>query len=108
VRIITLRTLRNAAENYPDAEEEIRAWTTIVSNCKWRNFIDVRQTFTDADNVDDYTVFNFGWNKYRLITVIHYSKTENENANDGRVYIRSFLTHKQYDNPKNWDKRYGT
>jgi mRNA interferase HigB len=25
----------------------------------------------------------------------------------GHVYIRSFLTHKEYDNPDNWDKKYG-
>ena len=23
---------------------------------------------------------------------------------EGHIYIRSFLTHKQYDNPANWDK----
>jgi len=26
----------------------------------------------------------------------------------GHVYIRSFLTHKKYDNPGNWDRRFGT
>jgi mRNA interferase HigB len=107
VRIITLKHLKDAAENYPDAEEEIRAWTTIVGKYRWRDFVDVRQTFTDASYVDGYTIFNFGWNRYRLITFIHYSRTENENANDGRVYIRSFLTHKEYDNRNNWDRRYG-
>jgi len=102
-----LKHLKEAAENYPDAEEEIRAWTTIVGNCRWRNFIDVRQTFPDADNVDDYTIFNFRRNRYRLLAAIHYSKTEVESANDGRVYIRSFLTHKEYENRNNWDRRYG-
>jgi len=26
----------------------------------------------------------------------------------GHVYIRSFLTHKEYDNPANWDRKFGT
>jgi mRNA interferase HigB len=107
VRIISLRNLRDAAEKYPDAEEEIRVWTTITNGCRWCNFIDVRDRFPDADSVDGYTVFNFGWNRYRLITVVHYVRTHDESMNDGRVYIRSFLTHKEYDNRNNWDRRYG-
>jgi mRNA interferase HigB len=107
VRIISLKTLNEATGSYGDAEEEIRAWATVTSVCRWRSFNDVRGTFADADCVNDYTIFNFRWNRYRLITVIHYSRTDNESANDGRVYIRSFLTHKEYDNPNKWDRRYG-
>jgi mRNA interferase HigB len=107
VRIITLGHLKAASEKYPDMEDEIRVWTTITKACRWRNFVDVRATFQDADSVDGYTIFNFGWNRYRLITIIHYVRTQDENLNDGRVYIRSFLTHKEYDNRSNWDRRYG-
>jgi HigB_toxin, RelE-like toxic component of a toxin-antitoxin system len=42
-----------------------------------------------------------------LITVIHYAKTSGERRTQGHVYIRSFLTHKEYDNRGNWDRRYG-
>ena len=64
--------------------------------------------FTDADYVDGYVVFNFRKNRYRLITIIHFSRTRDKRQTEGHVYIRSFLTHKEYDNRKNWDRRFGT
>ncbi len=64
--------------------------------------------FKDADYVDGYVVFNVRRNRYRLITVIHYAKTTDEKQTDGHVYIRSFLTHKEYDNRNNWDRRFGS
>ena len=64
--------------------------------------------FTDADYVDGYVVFNFRKNRYRLITIIHFSRTRDKTQTEGHVYIRSFLTHKEYGNRKNWDRRFGT
>jgi mRNA interferase HigB len=64
--------------------------------------------FKDADLVDGYVIFNIRQNRYRLITVVHYSKTMHEKQTEGHVYIRSFLTHKEYDNRSNWDRRFGT
>ena len=49
---------------------------------------DVRSTFPSADQVGKYTVFNIGGNKYRLITVIHF--------NQGKIYVRHIMTHKDY------------
>jgi mRNA interferase HigB len=82
------------------------AWTTIVEVVRWHNFDDVRGMFKDADLVDGYVIFNIRHNRYRLITVIHYAKTTDERQTRGHVYIRSFLTHKEYDNRSNWDRRY--
>jgi mRNA interferase HigB len=96
-------------ETYPDAANEIRAWTAIVEPVRWHNFDEVRRTFKDADSVEGYVIFNIRRNRYRLVTVIHYAKTigERERQTQGHVYIRSFLTHKEYDNRSNWDRRYG-
>jgi mRNA interferase HigB len=107
VHIVTRKHLKEAIECYTDAANEIKAWTTIVDAVRWRNFDDVRGTFKDADCVDDYVIFNIRHNRYRLITVIHYAKTTKEQETEGHVYIRSFLTHKEYDNRSNWDRRYG-
>jgi mRNA interferase HigB len=104
MHVITRRHLKEAGEQYPDAAKEIQAWYTIVKQAKWRSFVDVRQTFKDADNVDQYVVFNIRHNQYRLITSIHYCREREGRLTEGHVYIRSFLTHKQYDNRKNWDK----
>ena len=107
VHIVTLRHLSEAMKDYPDAADEIRAWRTVVESVRWHNFEEVRQRFMDADDVDGHVIFNIRHNRYRLITVIHYAKTSKHQETQGHVYIRSFLTHKQYDNPKNWDRRFG-
>jgi mRNA interferase HigB len=107
VHIVTRRHLREAIANYLDAANEIKAWASIVEAVRWRNFQEVRRWFKDADSVDGYVVFNIRQNRYRLITVIHYAKTIGERETEGHVYIRSFLTHKEYGNRGNWDKRYG-
>jgi mRNA interferase HigB len=108
VHIVTRRHLKEGIKEYPDAAKEIEAWTGIAATVRWHNFEEVRRMFTDADSVDGYVVFNIRGNRYGLVTVIHYSKTTKKKRTDGHVYIRSFLTHKEYDNPDNWDKRYGT
>jgi mRNA interferase HigB len=107
VHIVTRRHLSEAMGQYPDAASEIKAWVGIVAAVRWHNFAEVRSWFKDADYVDGYVIFNLRQNRYRLITVIHYAKTTEETHTDGHVYIRSFLTHKEYDNPGNWDKRFG-
>lgn len=94
-------------ERYPDVANEIKAWTAIVKRVRWRNFGDVRSLFKDADFADGYVIFDFRRNRNRLITVIHYAKRAGEKETEGHVYIRSFLTHKEYDNRNNWDRRYG-
>ena len=108
VHIVTRRHLREAVTKYPDAANEIAAWAMIVEAARWRNFAEVRAWFRDADSADGYVIFNIRHNRYRLITVIHYAKTMGERRTDGHVYVRSFLTHREYDNRANWDKRYGT
>lgn len=108
MHIVTRRHLKEAIKDYPDAAKELEAWAAIVAAVRWHNFEEVRKMFTDADPVDGYVIFNIRGNRYRLITVIHYAKTTKNRQTEGHVYIRSFLTHKEYDNPSNWDKRYGT
>lgn len=93
-------------ETYPDAANEITAWTAVVEAVRWPNFDEVRRTFKDADSVEGYVIINIRHNRYRLVTVIHYAKTTKQRQTQGHVYIRSFLTHKEYDHRSNWDRRY--
>ncbi len=104
---MTRRHLNEACAQYSDAAKEIQAWTAIVEAVRRHNFEEVRQMLKDADSVEGYVTFNIRGNRYRLVTVIHYAKTKQERT-EGHVYIRSFLTHKEYDNPSNWDRRFGT
>jgi len=108
VHIVTRKHLHQAAKKYPDAANEIGAWVAIVKEVRWHNFPEIRATFKDADNVKGYVIFSIRQNRYRLVTVIHYAKTTKERQTQGHVYIRSFLTHKEYDNPANWDRSFGT
>ena len=108
MHIVTRKYLREAMERYPDAASEIKAWAAIVEAVRWRNFAEVRGMFKDADFVDGYVVFNIRQNRYRLITVVHYSRTVDKRQTGGHVYIRSFLKHKEYENRSNWDRRFGT
>jgi mRNA interferase HigB len=64
----------------------------------------VRQHFKDADDVDGYAIFNIRQNRYRLVTVIHYAREREGRVTEGHIYIRAFLTHRQYDNRANWEK----
>lgn len=104
MNVVTRKHLFEAERLYPDAAKELRAWYKMVANARWRSLLDVRQVFPDADAVDGYVVFNIRQNRYRLITVLHYSRKKEDRFTEGHAYIRSFLTHKQYDNKANWDK----
>ena len=108
VYIVTRRHLSEAMKQYSDAASELEAWAGIVEAVRWHNFAEVREMFKDADSVNGYVVFNIRRNRYRLITVIHYAKTTESRQTEGHVYIRSFLTHKESDDPGNWDRRFGT
>jgi mRNA interferase HigB len=108
VHIVTRKHLNEAMQQFPDAANEIKAWVAIAKEVRWRNFPEVRGTFKDADNVKGYVIFDFRKNRYRLVTVIHYAKTMNQQRTQGHVYIRSFLTHREYDHPANWDRKFGT
>src|SRR5579884_3607667 len=104
MHIITEKRLNQAAERYPDAAKELAAWRKIVKFARWRNFVEVRQVFKDADAVKEYVIFNIRRNRYCLVTIIHYSREKNGRLTEGHIYVRSFLTHKEYANPANWDK----
>lgn len=74
---------------HPDAESALRSWSKIVRQAEWQSFTDVRCSINFADAVGHLVVFNSGGNKYRLIVHIRYDK--------GRIYVRSLLTHEEYD-----------
>jgi mRNA interferase HigB len=74
---------------YPDAERPLQVWYYTMEREIYSNFNELRKTFASVDYVDGLTVFNMGGNKYRLIASIHYNRR--------KVYIRTVLTHAEYD-----------
>jgi mRNA interferase HigB len=92
--IITLRTLNQFADIYPDAENALNHWVEIVSEAEWRNGGDLRLTFGDADFVgDNRWVFNIRGNRYRIVAMIFFSKRT--------LFVRFIGTHAEYDSIKN-------
>ncbi len=98
MRVISRRPLARFGTIYRDAKEPLERWRQCVQGAEWSDFGAVRRTFPAADVFEKCVIFNIGGNKYRLIAAIHYRKTTNEGKIvDGRVYVRSVLTHAEYD-----------
>jgi len=95
MHIITRKRLKKFAERRRDAEEPLARWYHIVSKADFEDFDALKRTFGSVDKVGEYTVFNIGGNKYRLIVAIHYNRR--------KIYIRHVLTHTEYDTDK-WKK----
>jgi len=92
MHVISRKKLKEAALRHRDLEAALDAWFRVAKRADWRGLMDVRQTFSTADGVERWTVFNIKGNKYRLITEINYRFH--------RIYIRQVLTHAEYDQEK--------
>jgi mRNA interferase HigB len=79
-------------KKHADALEPLMHWYRVTKRARWQNLADVREDFAHADVVGEYTVFNIGGNKYRLIATMKYRYQ--------MVYIRQILTHIDYDKGK--------
>lgn len=99
MHIITQKTLRIAWERYPGVEKALRKWYTEMKNLRFQNFAELRRRYPSADQVGRLTVFNIKGNHYGLVVRIDYTY--------GKIFIRSFMTHAEYDNNE-WknDPRY--
>ena len=87
--MISRPRLKEFIKKYPAAEEPLDAWFKRARKATWQNVAEVRADYPHADVVGKCTVFNIGGNKYRLIVSINYR---------GQViFIKSVLTHKEYD-----------
>lgn len=88
MHIISRKRLLEFSKKYSDAMQPLDRWYRIVKHTDYSSFADLQQTFPSADQVGRLTVFNIGGNKYRLIAFITYKNK--------RIYIRTILTHKEY------------
>jgi mRNA interferase HigB len=89
MHVISRKKLKEAVVRHHDLAVPLDAWFRIAKKAEWKNLADVRKTFSSADAVGKWTVFNVKGNRYRLITEINYAF--------GRIYIRHVLTHAEYD-----------
>ena len=89
MHVISRKKLKQAAEKHADLEKPLDTWFRIAKRAEGRNLAEVRETYSHADAVGKYTVFNIKGNDYRLIVEINYRT--------GRIFVRHVLTHKEYD-----------
>ncbi|MGC1373253.1 MAG: type II toxin-antitoxin system HigB family toxin [Candidatus Sulfotelmatobacter sp.] len=89
MHVISRRRLKEAVARRGDLEVPLDAWFRIAKKAEWKSLVDIRKTFSGADAVGKWTVFNIKGNQYRLIAETNYTF--------GRVYIRHVLTHDEYD-----------
>jgi mRNA interferase HigB len=96
--VVSLKRLREFWAIHPRANVGLRAWFDQTQAAQWRNFGELRATFSSADLVGNCTVFDIGGNHYRLITRVLYSSH--------KVYVLRVMTHNEYDR-KDWASRCG-
>jgi len=96
MRIISKRPLREFWLTHPEAKPALIEWFGKVSKLVANSFPNLRDTFSSADYVDGFTLFDIGGNRYRIAAVIHYDKQ--------RMYIRAVMTHAEYDR-NDWRKK---
>lgn len=90
VNVITPRRLREFWTEHAEAETPLRVWEKLIRKAAPSNFEGLRQLFGSVDFVPpEFTVFDVGGNKYRLIAFVAYTAQ--------RVYIKDVFTHKDYD-----------
>jgi mRNA interferase HigB len=72
MHIISKSKLKPFGIKYPNAETSLISWYKITEKAEWKTTADVRLTFRTLDFVVNFTVFDIGGNKYRLIAYIDY------------------------------------
>ncbi|MCY2930427.1 MAG: type II toxin-antitoxin system HigB family toxin [Planctomycetota bacterium] len=94
MRIIKTSMLKAFWQAHCEAKASLGTWVVQTTAAQWRNFVEVRRTFPNADRVAvasgrSVVVFNIAHNRYRLIAAVHH--------NTRIVYTLMILTHKEYD-----------
>ena len=89
MRLIAIKTLREAAAKYPDVATQIEDFYQVLKKANWRNLEEVKQSFSSAEAVGNFTIFNIKGSHYRLILDINYQKQ--------LVFFKYFLIHADYD-----------
>lgn len=92
MHIISKKRLVDFGKNHPHVKSALDNWYRIVNKTDFLSFSDLRKVFPSADQVGDFTVFNIGGNKIRLIALIFYKTS--------KLYLRDILSHPEYDKGK--------
>jgi mRNA interferase HigB len=89
MHIVSHKAIRLFCEDRPGACHALDYWYRVARRADWASFVDVKKTFSAADLVAPYVVFDIGGNKFRLIAEINFSRRV--------LFIRHIMTHKDYE-----------
>ncbi len=92
MRLVGEPVLRAFGRKHPPARAPLGRWASVVGMASLRTPAELKRVFPAADFVGDYTVFNIGGNKFRLIAVVLYSL--------GAIRVAHVLTHAEYSRGK--------
>ena len=91
MKLLNRKLLHEFKETHADARAQIEAWEAEVEETHWSNPHDLKNRYPKASLVkDQHVVFDFCWNKYRLLVQVSYK--------NGIVLAKKIGTHKEYDN----------
>lgn len=88
MRVISNKALQNFAESHPQALIPLQEWRGKIQGASIKSYAELKNIFNSVDKVGHYFIFNIAGNHYRLIAAIHF--------NTQMLYIRSIMTHKEY------------
>jgi len=88
VNVLSAKTIRRFAALHPDAAGELLDWYYTARRTDWRSLTEVREVFSDADQLKCLLIFNVRHNRYRLIVKVDYRAH--------LLMVKEFLTHTQY------------
>ena len=88
MNVVSHKAIRTFCQKYRDAWSPLDRWYRVAKRAAWANFAEVKQTFSTADFVAPYIVFDIGGNKYRLIALVNFERKT--------LLIDRVLTHGEY------------
>jgi mRNA interferase HigB len=71
MHVISRKRLNEFTKKHPSAKAPLARWYRQIKIVDFEDFESLRETFSSADRVGKYTVFNIGSNNIRLIAAIH-------------------------------------
>jgi len=88
MRIFSKKALDEFSQTHTDVATVLNSWYKVTKSAKWQDIQDTKKSYSSADAVGRFTVFNIKGNNYRLIVSINYEKQV--------IYIKYVLTHEEY------------
>ncbi|MBU1181587.1 MAG: type II toxin-antitoxin system HigB family toxin [Proteobacteria bacterium] len=91
MKLLGIKLLHDFKKKYAEARSQLEAWQIEVEEAQWATPLDIKKRYPKARLLSNQqVVFDFCWNKYRLLVLISYK--------NGIVLIKKVGTHKEYDN----------